>query len=130
MIFTIHRSNAQVMPVLLAVLRSADENLREFLVVQLTALVALLRQHLRKWLPELLALVNDFWTPSSSLLPHLLKLISELAGVDSCNACIYLAMGICRYVLMQIMFCSGIAGRHAHPTARPAAKIHHAGRRR
>ena len=77
------RCFAQVMPVLFAVLRSADDALREFLVQQLTALVALLRAHMRKWLPDTLALAAELWSqasPQPQLLPHLLKLISELAG--------------------------------------------------
>ena len=71
------------MPVLFTVLRSADDALREFLVQQLTALVALLRAHMRKWLPDTLALAAELWSqaaPAPQLLPHLLKLISELAG--------------------------------------------------
>lgn len=65
---------------LLAVLRGADEALSEFLVQQVTALVTLLKAHMRKWLPDILQLISDFWSPTSPLLPHLLKLLSELAG--------------------------------------------------
>ena len=78
--------SAQVMPVLFAVLRSADDALREFLVQQLTALVALLRANMRKWLPDTLALAAELWSqaaPAPQLLPHLLKLISELAGAHA-----------------------------------------------
>lgn len=74
------------MPVLFTVLRSADDALREFLVQQLTALVALLRAHMRKWLPDTLALAAELWSqasPQPQLLPHLLKLISELAGAQA-----------------------------------------------
>ena len=74
------------MPVLFAVLRSADDALREFLVQQLTALVALLRAHMRKWLSDTLALAAELWSqasPAPQLLPHLLKLISELAGAHA-----------------------------------------------
>ena len=73
------------MSVLLGVLRGADEALSEFLVQQLTALVSLLKAHMRKWLPDMLLLIGDFWHPGSPLLPHLLKLISELAGGLKCS---------------------------------------------
>ncbi|BDA44527.1 Serine/threonine-protein kinase TOR [Coccomyxa sp. Obi] len=69
----------KVMSVLLGVLRNADEALSEFLVQQVTALVALMKAHMRKWLPDILQLIADFWSPTSPLLPHLLKLLSELA---------------------------------------------------
>jgi hypothetical protein len=68
------------MSVLLSVLRGADEALSQFLVQQMTALVVLLKAHMRKWLPDILQLIADFWSPTSPLLPHLLKLLSELAG--------------------------------------------------
>ena len=81
-------ARAQVMAVLLGVLRGADEALSEFLVQQLTALVALLKAHMRKWLPDMLLLIGDFWHPGSPLLPHLLRLISELAGGDMVAHCL------------------------------------------
>jgi len=68
------------MSVLLSVLRNADEALSEFLVQQVTALVVLMKAYMRKWLPDILQLISDFWVPTSPLLPHLLKLLSELAG--------------------------------------------------
>lgn len=49
-------------------------------MVQVTALVALMKAHMRKWLPDILQLIADFWSPTSPLLPHLLRLLSELAG--------------------------------------------------
>lgn len=70
----------QVMPVLFAVVRAADEQLRLFLLQRLTGLLAVLRQHLRRWLPDLVALVHEFWDAGPDVLPDLLRLVSELAS--------------------------------------------------
>jgi len=48
----------KVLPVLLAVARGADEPLREYALEQLTQLVRSVRQHIRRFLPELLALLQ------------------------------------------------------------------------
>ena len=68
------------MPVLFGVMRGSDDTLREFLFQQLTLLVSFLRQHVRKYLPDILGLVHDFWIPTSPLMPHILRLLSELSG--------------------------------------------------
>lgn len=68
------------MPVLFGVMRGSDDALREFLFQQLTALVSFLRQHTRKYLSDILGLVHDFWIPTSPLMPHILRLLSELSG--------------------------------------------------
>lgn len=70
----------QVMPVLFGVMRSSDDALRDFLFQQLTVLVSFLRQHVRKYLPDILSLVHDYWIPTSALMPHILRLLSELSG--------------------------------------------------
>lgn len=57
----------KVMPDLVHVMRTCEESLREFLFWQLAQLVGIVRQHIRKWLPDLLLLVYDNW--SSLLLP-------------------------------------------------------------
>ena len=71
------------MSALLGVLRTADEALQEFLIQQVTALVALLKAHMRKWLADILDVIGSFWAVTSPLLPGLLRLLSELAGESS-----------------------------------------------
>lgn len=68
------------MPILINVLHQSKEEERKALVENLAALVTLLRQHLRKWLPDLLHLIHVFWTSDTQLQSWLLRLISELAG--------------------------------------------------
>eukprot|EP00891_Asterochloris_glomerata_P006787 jgi/Astpho2/6787/fgenesh1_pm.00103_%23_6_t len=69
----------KVMPVLFGIMRSTDNELREFLFQQMCELVAALRQHMRKYLPDILQLCSECWRPASPLMPHILKLLSELS---------------------------------------------------
>lgn len=69
------------------VCRSVVPGRNDMLLSQVTALVALMKAHMRKWLPDILQLIADFWSPTSPLLPHLLKLLSELAGAACSCTC-------------------------------------------
>lgn len=53
---------AQVLPILFGVLRAGDEALREEILGSLRALVGYVRQHMRRFLPELLTLIHEFWS--------------------------------------------------------------------
>ena len=68
---------------LLQLTRGADDLQRRVDMVRaLTDLVVLMRQHVRKFLPDLLALVNDFWGgpgAPAAMLPHILSLLAELS---------------------------------------------------
>ncbi|KAK3265871.1 hypothetical protein CYMTET_25479 [Cymbomonas tetramitiformis] len=68
----------KVMPVLFHVMRTCEGGLREFMFQQLTVLVSIIRQHIRKYLDELLALVYEFWG-NAHLMQHLLRLLEELS---------------------------------------------------
>eukprot|EP00198_Chlamydomonas_reinhardtii_P008241 XP_001697578.1 target of rapamycin, growth-regulatory PI3K-like protein kinase [Chlamydomonas reinhardtii] len=50
-----------VLPILLGVLRGGDEALREEILASLRALVGYVRQHMRRFLPDLTQLVHEFW---------------------------------------------------------------------
>lgn len=73
----------QVVPTLLVMLHNGDHEG----VPHLTALVAQLRAHLRRWLPDLVHLVTSLWPrpltqgqQPSKLLLNLLQLLGTLAG--------------------------------------------------
>ena len=51
----------KVMPVLFHVARTGDDDLREFVFQQLTLLVAVIKGYVRKYLDDLLVLINEFW---------------------------------------------------------------------
>lgn len=70
----------KVVPVLLALTRAAEDLLRRVEMVKaLTDLVVLMRQHIRKYLVDLLALVDAFWVEAPPMLPHVLNLLAELS---------------------------------------------------
>ena len=65
---------------LLSVVRTSDDALRLYLLKSLTELVSVLRQHVRKYLGDLMALVHHYWASGSQLLPVILTLVSEISG--------------------------------------------------
>ena len=70
----------QVVPILLQLTRSPDDLQRRIDMMRaLTDLIVLMRQHIRKFLPDLLALVHDFWGSTPAMLPHVLNLLAELS---------------------------------------------------
>ncbi|XP_024523697.1 serine/threonine-protein kinase TOR, partial [Selaginella moellendorffii] len=71
----------QVMPDLLLTIRNCEDNLREFIFCQLADLVAIVRQHIRKYLSSILSLVLDMILPTSPRsAPHspILHLVERL----------------------------------------------------
>ncbi len=71
---------AQVVPVLLALTRSADDLQRRIDMVRaLTDLVVLMRQHIRKFLPDFLTLTRELWGMVPAMLPQVLTLLAELS---------------------------------------------------
>lgn len=72
----------KVVPVLLSITRGTDDMNRKVEMIRaLSDLVILMRQHIRKFLPSMLNLINFFWSDSDVLTPHILFLLSELAGM-------------------------------------------------
>ncbi|GLT98087.1 hypothetical protein SLE2022_156090 [Rubroshorea leprosula] len=56
----------KVLPDLFHTVRTCDDFLKDFITWKLGTLVSIVRQHIRKYLPELLSLVSELW-PSFSL---------------------------------------------------------------
>ncbi|XP_057463720.1 serine/threonine-protein kinase TOR-like [Actinidia eriantha] len=59
----------QVLPDLFHTLRACEDGLKEFITWKLGTLVSIVRQHIRKYLPELLSLISELLWPSFSLPP-------------------------------------------------------------
>ncbi|MEW5302322.1 MAG: hypothetical protein WDW36_005122 [Sanguina aurantia] len=66
----------KVLPVLFSVLRRSDDPLREEMLQQLTRLVSYVRQHIRRFLPDMLGLLHEFWDASTRTC---LTLLAELS---------------------------------------------------
>ena len=67
-----------VMPVVINVMNTCEDGLREFMLAQLTALVAIIRGHVRRYLDDILHIIHSFWGPNQ-LLRQMLRLCEELA---------------------------------------------------
>ena len=55
------------------VLRGADDPLSEYTLDQLCALVRVVRQHIRRFLGDLLALVLEFWGKTTRIMHYCLQ---------------------------------------------------------
>ncbi|KAF5285925.1 hypothetical protein FQA39_LY04386 [Lamprigera yunnana] len=70
---------SQVLPSFLIVVRTADVNFREFLFQQLAHLIAIVKQHIRNYLDDIILLIKHFWTPNSPIQNTLILLIEHIA---------------------------------------------------
>ncbi|CAN1302711.1 Serine/threonine-protein kinase TOR [Linum perenne] len=52
----------KVLPDLFHTVRTCDDSLKDFITWKLGTLVSIVRQHIRKYLPELLSLVSELWS--------------------------------------------------------------------
>ncbi|CAN0880379.1 Serine/threonine-protein kinase TOR [Linum grandiflorum] len=52
----------KVLPDLFHTVRTCDESLKNFITWKLGTLVSIVRQHIRKYLPELLSLISELWS--------------------------------------------------------------------
>ncbi|KAL1534483.1 non-specific serine/threonine protein kinase [Salvia divinorum] len=57
----------KVLPDLLHTVRTCDDFLKEYIIWKLGTLVSIVRQHIRKYLPDLFCLVSELWSSSFAL---------------------------------------------------------------
>ncbi|RWR77912.1 serine/threonine-protein kinase TOR isoform X2 [Cinnamomum micranthum f. kanehirae] len=55
----------KVLPDLFSTVRTCEDSLKEFITLKLGTLVSIVRQHIRKYLPELLSLISELWSSFS-----------------------------------------------------------------
>ncbi|XP_051146490.1 serine/threonine-protein kinase TOR isoform X2 [Andrographis paniculata] len=55
----------KVLPDLLHTVRNCDDSLKEYITWKLGTLVSIVRQHIRKYLPELFSLISELWSSFS-----------------------------------------------------------------
>jgi FKBP12-rapamycin complex-associated protein len=67
----------QIVPPMLALVKTSQQGLRDFLFQQLSILVAIVKQHIRPYLPQTFALVHEFWN-QTALQPQMLTMIEEI----------------------------------------------------
>ena len=57
----------QVIPCMMTVIRTSDNNFRDFLFLQLASLIGIVKQHIRNYLDDIFEMIKEFWTPDSPL---------------------------------------------------------------
>ncbi|XP_076900196.1 serine/threonine-protein kinase TOR-like [Bidens hawaiensis] len=60
----------KVLPDFFYTIRTCDDSLKEFITWKLGTLVSIVRQHIRKYLPELLSLISELWSSFSLPAPN------------------------------------------------------------
>nr|UIB01653.1 serine/threonine-protein kinase mTOR [Propylea japonica] len=69
----------KVMPSLLTAAKNPDVAFREFLFQQLAQLIVIVKQHIRNYLDDICKLIDEYWTPESTIQPTLILLVEHLA---------------------------------------------------
>ncbi|XP_004346781.2 TOR pathway phosphatidylinositol 3-kinase TorA [Capsaspora owczarzaki ATCC 30864] len=69
----------QIMPPMLQVMRTREPGFREFLFQQLGALVAIVKQHIRNYLPEIFVLIREYWDFSPAIQITILSLVESIS---------------------------------------------------
>ncbi|KAJ3083694.1 phosphatidylinositol kinase- protein kinase tor1, partial [Quaeritorhiza haematococci] len=69
----------QIMPPFLNMMRTCPTGMLEFHFQQLALLVSIVKQHIRNYLTEVFALIQEFWNPNSSIQITILSLVESVA---------------------------------------------------
>ncbi|KAI9000239.1 armadillo-type protein [Gaertneriomyces semiglobifer] len=69
----------QIMPPFLSMMRTCPLGMLEFHFQQLGLLVSIVKQHIRGYLTELLALIQEYWSPTSNIQITILSLVEAIA---------------------------------------------------
>ncbi|TPX76526.1 hypothetical protein CcCBS67573_g02191 [Chytriomyces confervae] len=75
---------SKIIPALLTMMRSCPSNMLEYHFTKLADLVTIVKQHIRTYLPDIFALINEFWSSQANLQIMILSLIEAIAlALDS-----------------------------------------------
>ncbi|XP_022148800.1 serine/threonine-protein kinase TOR [Momordica charantia] len=105
----------KVLPDLFHTVSTCDDTLKDFITWKLGTLVSIVRQHIRKYLPELLSLVSELWSsfsfPSTSRPPlgyPVLHLVEQLclALNDEFRMILHIILPCCIQVLSDAERCN------------------------
>lgn len=81
----------QVIPCLIQVIRTTEMQYKDFLFQQLGMLVAIVKQHIRNYLDDIFALIQDFWMLNASLQVTIILVVEQVALALGSEFKIYLA---------------------------------------
>ncbi|KAJ3318282.1 phosphatidylinositol kinase- protein kinase tor1, partial [Blyttiomyces sp. JEL0837] len=80
----------RIMPPFLHMMRSCPVGMLEFHFQQLGLLVSIVKQHIRNYLAEIFQLVQEFWSPNSSIQITILSLVEAIAMALDAEFKVYL----------------------------------------
>ncbi|WFD00567.1 non-specific serine/threonine protein kinase [Malassezia yamatoensis] len=69
----------QIIPVFLKVIRTCGSGLSEFYYQQLAILISIIKQHVRNYLNEIFALIQEDWNPNSNIQLTIVALVEAIA---------------------------------------------------
>lgn len=69
----------QILPPFLSMMKTCAVGMLEFYFQQLSALVTIVRQHIRNYLTEIFELIQQYWNPNSTIQITILSLIEAIA---------------------------------------------------
>ncbi|KAI8620292.1 armadillo-type protein [Chytriomyces sp. MP71] len=81
---------SKIIPSLLSMMRVCPPSMLEFHFTKLADLVTIVKQHIRNYLPDIFALINEFWNHASTLQIMILSLIEAIALALDAEFKIYL----------------------------------------
>ena len=108
----------RIIPAFLQVIRTASSSKVEAYFSQLAALVSIVRQHIRTYLPDLVKVIQEFWNVSTSLQSTILALVEAISRSLEGEFKIYLAG------LLPLML--GVLEKDQTPRRSTSEKVLHA----
>ncbi|KAK3104575.1 hypothetical protein FSP39_005244 [Pinctada imbricata] len=80
----------QVIPAYLMVIKTADQNFRDFLFQQLGVIIAIVKQHIRNYLHDIFELIKEYWTPNSTIQNTIILLVEQIVQALGTEFKVYL----------------------------------------
>ena len=108
----------RIIPAFLLVIRSSTSTRLESYFNQLAVLVTIVRQHIRTHLPDIVAILQEYWNKSPSLQTTILSLVEAISRSLEGDFKIYLAG------LLPLML--GVLEKDTSPARQPFTKVLHA----
>lgn len=108
----------RIIPAFLLVIRSSTSTRLESYFNQLAVLVTIVRQHIRTHLPDIVAILQEYWNKSPSLQTTILSLVEAISRSLEGDFKIYLAG------LLPLML--GVLEKDTSPARQPSTKVLHA----
>ncbi len=108
----------QIIPPILAMMRTCPVNMLEFHFQQMAVLVSVVKQHIRVYLPDILQVVQEFWNASNNIQITIITLLEAISVALDGDFKAFLPT-----ILPQMLL---IMDNDQHPRRQPSIKVLHA----